>query len=534
MPSKRSSRSRSRRTPRLSLERRSSGLLLHVTSLPGPHGNGDAGPEARAFVDFLASAGQTWWQMLPVNPVGSGNSPYSGASAFAGDPLLISLTDLVSDGLLQRDEVAFELDARRSDYARAAARRSAALRGAFARHLRQPRRLAARLERFRHEARFWLADYVLYRALRQAQGGKRWPEWPRALAQRDPKELARARRELASEIAYGEFEQLLFDEQWARLAEYARSRKVGLIGDAPIFIAHESADVWSHPESFLLDRSGEPTHVAGVPPDYFSRTGQRWGNPLYRWPALQQRGFDWWIERFRTLLRRFDVVRLDHFIGFSRAWHVPAAEKTAEHGRWRPAPGRALFGAVRDALGETPFIAEDLGEVTPAVRALRDEFGMPGMRVFQFAFGGDVQAEQFLPHRYVPNSVAYTGTHDNDTFLGWFEESGASGPRSPRQAAKERRAFIEYLSGPSGRELSGPVHWAAIRELQASVARTVIIPVQDVLGLDNTARMNLPGSTQGNWEWRVPGRALGATLARKLRAFTQTFGRLPDAEGKGG
>ncbi|HTV21193.1 MAG TPA: 4-alpha-glucanotransferase [Polyangiaceae bacterium] len=508
--------------------------MLHVTSLPGPHGNGDAGPEARAFIDFLASAGQAWWQMLPVNPIGGGNSPYSGASAFAGSPLLISLTDLVSDGLLAPEDVAFELDARQTDYARASTRRNAALRSAFARHQRQPRRLARRLERFRHEARFWLADYVLYRALRQAMGGKRWPEWPRALRQREPKELGRARRELANEIAFGEFEQLLFDEQWRRLREHGRARGVGLIGDAPIFIAHESADVWSHPELFLLDRAGEPTFVAGVPPDYFCRTGQRWGNPLYRWPVLEQRGFDWWIERFRTLLGRFDVVRLDHFIGFSRAWHVPATEKTAERGRWRPAPGRALFHAVRDALGETPFIAEDLGEVTPAVRALRDEFGLPGMRVFQFAFGGDVQAAEFLPHRYVPNTVAYTGTHDNDTFVGWFEESGASGPRSARQAAKERRAAIEYLSGPPARELGGHVHWAAIRELEASVARTVIVPVQDVLGLDNAARMNLPGSAQGNWEWRVPRRALGAALARKLRAFSHTFGRLADHEGAPG
>jgi 4-alpha-glucanotransferase len=284
----------------------------------------------------------------------------------------------------------------------------------------------------------------------------------------------------------------------------------------------------------LLDRAGYPTHVAGVPPDYFSRTGQRWGNPLYRWNAMREEGFAWWIERFRTLAERFDVVRLDHFIGFSRAWHVPASEATAENGSWRPAPGDALFRAVRTALGKTPFIAEDLGEVTPAVRALRDEFGMPGMRVLQFAFGGDPQAAEFLPHRYVRNTVAYTGTHDNDTFIGWFHESGATGPRSARQAAKERRAASSYLfshlfaslPGSDAQRLDGMVHWAALRELWASVANTVIVPLQDVLGLDNASRMNTPGSAEGNWQWRMPQRATTGSLARKLHALSQTYGRL--------
>jgi 4-alpha-glucanotransferase len=510
----------------MSLDRRSAGLLLHVTSLPGPHGNGDAGPEARAFIDFLARAGQLWWQMLPINPLGPGDSPYSGASAFAGNPLLISLRELVTDGLLEPADVAFELEPRRVDYERSAAERSRALVTAFRRHTRRPQQLARRLDLFRRRARFWLPDYALYVALRKSMEGRPWPEWPRALRQREPAELRRARRELSDEIAYVEFEQLLFDDQWSRLREHGRARGVGLIGDAPIFIAHESADVWSHPGLFLLDRGGHPTHVAGVPPDYFSRNGQRWGNPLYRWSAMQEQGFAWWIERFRTLGERFDRVRLDHFIGFSRAWHVPASEATAEHGSWRPAPGGALFRAVRAALGETPFIAEDLGEVTPAVRALRDEFGMPGMRILQFAFGGDPQAAEFLPHRYVPNSVAYTGTHDNDTFVGWFDESGATGPRSARQAARERRAAVAYFGGPDARQLDGPVHWAAIRELWASVANTVIVPLQDVLGLDNASRMNTPGSARGNWQWRMPPRATTGALARKLHGFSETYGRL--------
>lgn len=509
------------------LSRRSAGVLLHVTSLPGRHGSGDIGPEARAFVDFLAAAGQSWWQMLPVNPAGAGNSPYSGVSAFAGNPLLISLDDLVEQGLLQSNDVGAAIGGARADYRRAASKRLPALRRAFATHLRRPRRLAAALDRFRGEARYWLPDYALYMALRGSMNGRRWPEWPAALRRREPAALRRARRELAQEVLYYEFEQLLFHQQWVRLREHARVQGVGLIGDAPIFIAHESADVWAHAHLFSLDRAGEPTHVAGVPPDYFSKTGQLWGNPLYRWRVLQRSGFKWWVERFRTLRQHFDLVRLDHFIGFSRYWQVPANHATAEHGTWQPAPGQALFEAVRAALGATPFIAEDLGEVTPQVRELRDAFGLPGMRVLQFAFGGDPQANQFLPHAYVRNTVAYTGTHDNDTIAGWYEDPGSSaGPRSARQAARERQSALRYLAGPSAQELTDDVHWAAIRALYASTANTVLVPLQDVLGLDNDARMNQPGTAQGNWEWRVNRRQTSRQLARALRVYTSTYDRL--------
>lgn len=512
---------------RFSLGRRAAGVLLHVTSLPGPHGNGDLGPAARRFIDFLADAGQSWWQVLPVNPVGLGNSPYSGVSAFSGNPLLISLEDLVEDGLLRSSDIDVELDLARTDYAAATRLRTAALRTAFAAHLKRPRRLAPELDGFREESAYWLRDYTLYMALRHAQQGEPWTEWPDPLRRREAPALRRARRELESEIAYYEFEQLLFRRQWARLREYAAERGVGLIGDAPIFIAHESADVWTHARLFLLDRAGQPTHVAGVPPDYFSKTGQRWGNPLYRWRTMQQLGFRWWIERFRCLLNHFDVVRLDHFIGFTRFWKVPASEATAERGTWQPAPGRALFRAVQRALGATPFIAEDLGEVTPAVRELRDEYALPGMRILQFAFGGDPQAAEFLPHRYVQNCAAYTGTHDNDTFVGWFDDPGApNAPRSPREAAKERRAAHSYFTGPGGRDLDRDVHWEAIRALYASVANTVILPLQDALGLGNEARMNLPGTAQGNWEWRVNERALTAKLARRLSSFAQIYGRV--------
>lgn len=510
----------------LQLEGRSAGVLLHVSSLPGPHGNGDLGPSARQFIDFLAAAGQSWWQVLPVNPAGAGNSPYSGVSAFAGNPLLISLQDLLEEGLLEARDIAFRASPRRADYARAAALRTEALRAACRRAAGQARWQRA-LDGFRAEAAYWLRDYALYQALSAAQSGRRWTEWPRELVRREPRALARARRELAESVAYYELEQLLFHRQWARLRQYARERGVGLIGDAPIFIAHESADVWASPRLFQLDARGEPTHVAGVPPDYFCKTGQRWGNPLYRWGHSRSTRHRWWVERFRTLLWHFDVVRLDHFIGFSRFWRIPASHPTAEHGTWEPAPGRHLFDTVRARLGQTPFIAEDLGEVTAEVRALRDAFALPGMRVLQFAFGNDTQASAFLPHCYVPNSVAYTGTHDNDTFVGWFNDpGGGSSPRSARQANKERRAAIAYFAGPGAAQLSNEAHWEAVRSVYASPANTAIIPLQDLLGLDNSARMNSPGSAEGNWEWRmasVPPR----TLARKLRAFASTYDRLP-------
>ncbi len=506
---------------------RSAGILLHVTSLPGPHGNGDLGSEARRFVDFLARAGQRWWQTLPVNPVGEGNSPYSGASAFAGNPLLINLEDLCEEGLLEPDQVRGKLEPGRASYDEARALRGAALRRAFERHERRPRRLASALDGFRRQARYWLPDYALYMALHRSHQQRPWTSWPRALARREPRELTRARRELAREVAYHEFEQLLFRRQWRALREYARARGVSWIGDAPIFVAHESADVWSRAPFFLLDRAGQPTHVAGVPPDYFSKTGQRWGNPLYRWRAIENSGFEWWIERFRTLLEHFDVVRLDHFIGFARYWRVPSSEPTAEKGSWQPAPGRALFAAARAALGAVPFIAEDLGEVTAEVRALRDEFSMPGMRILQFAFGSDGQADQFLPHRYVPHAVAYTGTHDNQTFRGWFEDDGSGGPRPARQVRKERQAAVAYLAGPSAKGALAEPHWEALRALYASVAGTVIAPLQDVLGLGDEARMNHPGAPAGNWEWRLPKRTLELRVARRLRELARVYERLP-------
>ncbi len=519
--------------PGLSLRGRASGVLLHLTSLPGPHGTGDLGPDARAFVEFLARAGQRWWQMLPVNPVGPGFSPYSGVSAFAGNPLLISLQDLVEEGLLRTGEIGVQLSADRTHYLAASELRSAALARAFVRFREHHARYREALDAFRERARAWLSDYALFMALKRTRGPATWTTWAPPLARHEPAAVAEARAELADHIAFFEFEQFTFDRQWRALRAFAAERGVGLIGDAPIFVAHDSADVWGNQGIFRLDRAGEATHVSGVPPDYFSATGQRWGTPLYRWQMLKREGYRFWVERFRTLLELFDVIRLDHFIGFVRYWEIPAAEATAVNGRWRKGPGRDLFERVRAELGVLPFIAEDLGAVTPKVRALRRELGLPGMRVLQFAFSSDPRDNAFLPHRYVRACVAYTGTHDNDTSVGWFEEVGverdpaeaAGGPRSREQAERERQAALRYLEGPLVGEATPQIHWLMVRALFASVADTVIIPMQDLLGLGSEARMNTPGVCEGNWTWRVERSALTPELADTLREFSEIYGR---------
>ncbi|MBS1118484.1 MAG: 4-alpha-glucanotransferase (amylomaltase) [Deltaproteobacteria bacterium] len=496
---------------------RTAGILLHATSLPGPHGTGDLGNGARAFVEFLAAAGQGVWQFLPVNPAGVGGSPYSGASAFAGDPMLISLVDLVDEGWLTATELPPEIPAARTDHQAARELRDVHLRRAFTRF-----RPGREYERFEREAARWLDDHALFQALHRADPGRSWTTWPQRLRWRDPAALAAATATHATEISYLKFQQFVFAQQWARLRLAARVRGIQLIGDIPIFVAHESADVWAHARYFQLDEAGEPARVAGVPPDYFSATGQRWGNPLYRWNRLRRDGYRWWIDRFTTQLERFDLVRLDHFIGFVRYWEIPASDPTAAHGRWMRGPGDDFFHQVRQALGRLPFIAEDLGSVTPAVRALRDAFGLPGMRVFQFAFDTHDDAAGFLPHSYLPNSVAYSGTHDNDTIVGWFEQPG---PRTPARAADERAAAIEYLAGPGARHLHGPVHREVLRALYASGADTVIVPMQDVLGLGSDARMNLPGQAEGNWRWRVPAGALTDSVARQLRDLARVYHR---------
>jgi len=517
--------------PNFQLSERASGVLLHLTSLPGPHGNGDLGAEARAFVEFLAGAGQRWWQMLPVNPVGPGFSPYSGVSAFAGNPLLIDLRGLVEEGWLDTSSLASALPADRADYPAAQELRTAALRKAFARFSERPDSHVDALAEFRERAAFWLGDYALFMALKRAFAGASWTSWRPELARRDAAALESARAELEHEVRFYEFEQYVFDRQWQSLRAFAFERGVGLIGDAPIFISHDSSDVWGNQESFRLDEQGEPTHVSGVPPDYFSQTGQRWGTPLYRWKVLKRQGYRFWIERFRTLMERFDVIRLDHFIGFARYWEIAAEQETAMNGRWLKGPGSDLFEAVEQELGTLPFIAEDLGLVTPGVRRLRRRHAMPGMRVLQFGFGGDPRENDFLPHRYIRDCVAYTGTHDNDTSVGWYEDGGdEAGPRSREQAERERAAALRYLQGPLASAPFISIHWLMTRALFASVANTAIVPMQDLLGLGSESRMNTPGRADGNWLFRLDPSALTAELVQTLRALTEVYGRCPPSD----
>ena len=505
-----------------SLNGRASGVLLHPTSLPGPHGCGDLGPSAHAFASFLAKAGQRLWQMLPVGPAGYGNSPYSAQSAFAGNPLLISLEQLVEEGLLPLRALAAPpvFPAGRVDFAAARAWREQNLRLA---HEAFPQRTSDHpsYQIFCAENAAWLEDFALFSAIKRARREVSWTEWEPELRDREPGALERARTALRGEIAQERFEQYLFARHWRTLRARAAEQGVSLIGDVPIFVAHDSADVWAHRELFFLEASGATTVIAGVPPDYFSATGQRWGNPLYRWDVAEQSGFQWWLQRFGQMLTRFDAIRLDHFIGFHRYWEIPGNEPTAQNGRWQPGPGAKLFEAVLRAHGSLPLIAEDLGAVTPEVTALRDQFGLPGIKLLQFAFGTDAQAPTFRPHHYTRNSVAYTGTHDNDTTVGWFNEK-ASPQRTRAQCAAERGAALEYLDARSKKD----IHWEMIRAVWASVANLALCPAQDLLGLGSAARMNLPGTAQGNWEWRLLPGQLGDGEAARLHELTRIYERM--------
>jgi 4-alpha-glucanotransferase len=506
-----------------SLRDRSSGVLLHPTSLPGRHGSGDLGGEARAFVDFLAEAGQRWWQMLPVAPPGYGESPYAAQSAFAGSPMLVSPDDLARDGLLD-EKAADSLPAGRVFYVAMAAHRERLLDAAFDAWRARPARRAD-YDEFCASNEHWLDDYALFRALKRAHGGVQWTRWEPALKRREPRALATARDAHARAIAFEKLTQYFFDRQWRALRAYAAERGVGLIGDVPIFVAHDSADVWQNPDVFFLDGDGEPTVVAGCPPDYFSRTGQRWGNPLYRWKRLAKSGYAWWIERLRNMLARFDALRIDHFIGFERYWRIPATCPTAVDGKWMKGPSTDFFRTVREALGDLPLIAEDLGAVTPAVFALRDRFRLPGIKVLQFAFGHDPSAPTFMPHNFPRRAVVYTGTHDNDTTLGWFRDEGdGRSTRTFAQTQAEREATLRYLgtTQTGGEE----IHWDMIRLALSSVANLAIVPLQDVLGLGTEARMNRPGTESGNWAWRFEAGALRAEHASRLGTMTRTYGRI--------
>jgi 4-alpha-glucanotransferase len=488
---------------------RRSGILLHPTSLPGGDGIGSLGAEALCFIDFLAAAGQTLWQILPLGPPGCGNSPYSCFSAFAGNPLLIDLPQLVADGELEEAALGRFSAGDRINSPSVAAYKGALLRQAATQFFSTADQL--RLNEFRSfcAATFWLDDYALFAALKSHFKGVGWNSWPEALRKRDSLTCSRMSVELASEIAFHRYLQWQFSRQWSRVKGYANQRGILIIGDAPIFVAHDSADVWCNQHIFTLDEGGNPTVVAGVPPDYFSATGQRWGNPLYRWDRLAADNYSWWRARVSNDLSRYDILRIDHFRGFEACWEIPAAEATAVKGRWVEGPGYALFEALRNDLGELPLIAEDLGMITPAVLALRDRCGFPGMKILQFAFDSGAD-NAYLPHNHVPGSVVYTGTHDNDTTQGWF--AGLS--------HEQQQRICEYL--PSTPDT---VVIDLIRAAFASVARLAIVPMQDILGLDSTARMNIPGVADNNWGWRLlPGYAEHAPL-ELLKKFSALYYR---------
>ena len=502
---------------------RSSGVLLHPTSLPGPFGIGDLGDSAYRFVDFLFASGQGLWQVLPLGPTGYGDSPYSCYSAFAGNTFLIAPDRLIAAGLLSQDDVAKDLrsSVTNIDFDSVHKFKADLLQKAFARHIRsRETSLQGEFEKFCSEHSSWLEDYALYRALKDLHGGKPWHEWDNAYARREPAALARAAEALRNQVEAQKFYQFLFFKQWSELKSYCHARGIKLIGDIPIFVAHDSSDVWTNPEQFKLDEHGKPLVVAGVPPDYFSKTGQFWGNPIYDWERMVADGFKWWIRRVQATLQTVDILRIDHFRGFVACWEIPAGDQTAEHGRWVDAPGRELFLAIRNVLGQLPIIAEDLGVLTPEVERLRDDFGFPGMRILQFGFSSDANNRE-LPHNYSSNVVVYTGTHDNDTGVGWFQSSAGSGStRTPEQIERERRFCLKYLNS-TGRE----IHWDLIRAVIASCADTAIVPLQDVLGLGTGARMNLPNTTSGNWSWRFNAADLTDEVAERLRDLTETYGR---------
>ncbi|MFN2597985.1 MAG: 4-alpha-glucanotransferase [Pyrinomonadaceae bacterium] len=502
---------------------RASGVLLHPTSLPGGYGVGDLGAEARAFADFLADAAQTLWQVLPLGPTGYGDSPYQCFSAFAGNTLLVSPDALVEENLLDKSDLADapSFDDARVEFGDAINFKNRLLARAYENFQRAaPVALRAEFESFRHEEASWLDDYALFRALKESHGGKSWNAWEPALVRREESALAAARERLREGTTAHEFSQFLFFRQWAALKSYCHARGVKIVGDIPIFVAYDSADVWVNRRLFKLNEDGSPRVVAGVPPDYFSATGQLWGNPLYDWETKKQEVIAWWIGRIRGTLHLMDLVRIDHFRGFAASWEIPARDQTAVNGRWVESPGAELFAAIKRELGELPIIAEDLGVITPDVEELRDRFGFPGMRILQFAFSSDA-TNRDLPHNYRRNVVVYTGTHDNDTTVGWFNSvAGKDSTRDARQIERERRYCLDYLD-TDGAE----INWDFIRAALASVADTAIIPLQDVLGLDRRARMNLPASTEGNWSWRFTPGALTTEIRERMRGLTELYGR---------
>jgi 4-alpha-glucanotransferase len=495
-----------------------------VTSLPGGHGIGDLGSSAYEFLEFLAESGQKIWQVLPVGPTGYGDSPYQCFSAFAGNPLFVDLVALKKRGLLS----ALELSNARGfpedhvDYGRVIALKTQMLAKAASTFISDASSSdVSAFENFCQSNASWLDDYSLFMTLKDRHQGAAWVKWDPAVRQRNPSALNKLQNKLAFETKLHKFVQFEFFQQWEKLKTYANGRNIRIMGDIPIYVAHDSSDVWSHPELFRLDESGQPSVIAGVPPDYFSAIGQLWGNPLYRWDVSASSGHRWWIERVRASLKLFDLARLDHFRGFEAYYEIAGGASTAAGGKWVQGPGANFFRTLQAELGELPFVAENLGVITPAVEALRHEFGFPGMSLLQFAFGNDPQGPSFRPHNYSRELAAYTGGHDNDTTLGWWTSTGVGeSTRNADDIRKEHdftRAYLGFTNEP--------VNWVFIRAVMASVANLTIIPLQDVLGLGTEARMNLPGTTSGNWKWRYKSGALTPEMSERLRALTTMYDR---------
>lgn len=484
------------------LDRRAAGLLLHPTSLPGPCKQGDLGPDALRFIDFLAQAGFSVWQVLPLNPPHEDGSPYQSQSAHAGDHRLISLQLLANEGWIDSEDICMAASCEGRErllyLARAQFERMASpeVRGEF--------------EAFGQRHEHWLKDYALFRALRRQHHGDPWWKWPQALRDRDTDSMRAASVELQEHISQCIFEQYLFFRQWGQLRAHANRQGIRIFGDMPIFVALDSADVWCNRAFFDLDKRGMPHRVAGVPPDYFSATGQLWGNPLYNWERMEQDGFGWWKQRLSSQLELVDFMRIDHFRGFEACWAVPAHEQTAQNGYWESAPGHALFDVLTETFGDLPLVAEDLGIITPEVERLRDDYALPGMKILQFAFDSDAN-NPYLPHNHIENCVVYTGTHDNDTSLGWFTS------RSPEQ----RSRITDYLGCKSEQDMP----WPVVRSALESVARLAIVPMQDLLALGSEDRMNTPGTTSGNWHWRFHWEQVQEDLAGTVRYLCQLYGR---------
>lgn len=501
---------------------RASGILLHPTSLPGRFGIGDLGRSAYEFVDFLERSGQKLWQVLPLGPTGDEHSPYiMNFSAFAGNPLLISLEQLADEGLLDEGDLKPLADHAEPAYARVDFDQVIPLKYG---HLRQAfDRFKQRLEQepnpkyeeFCQAQSWWLDDFILFMALLEAHDGKPWSQWEPELARRDPEALRNQRIALQDQVMFHKFMQFQFFEQWTQLRTYANSKNILIVGDVSIYVCHNSADVWSSPETFKLNpETLEPAYIAGVPPDYFSETGQLWGNPVYDWDQIESTDFAWWVARFKATLLYVDIVRIDHFRGFEAYWQVPAGEKTAMNGEWVKGPDAKFFEALKSAVGSLPVMAEDLGIITPEVEELRDRFEFPGMRILQFAFGGGSD-NAYLPHHYIPNCVVYPGTHDNDTTIGWWEK-----------ASDQERQFVAKYWGYAAPEDIKEINWLFISAALFSVADLAILPLQDVLGLDNRARMNDPSINAGNWRWRyTDSKLLTQEISDRLKQFVELYSR---------